>query len=103
MSISCLKTAALAAAICLPALAAAAEDAVPASVSSCVSCHSADGNPLVAGVPILAGQREEYLVNALKAYRAGRRSGGGADVMQRYAKTLNDTDIQEIARWFAQN
>ncbi|MGB0903711.1 MAG: c-type cytochrome, partial [Mangrovicoccus sp.] len=50
-----------------------ADPAVPAAASSCVSCHSADGNPLVAGVPILAGQRQDYLISALKAYAEGRR------------------------------
>lgn len=77
--------------------------AVPASVSSCVSCHSADGNPLVAGVPILAGQREDYLQSALKSYRSGYRKGGMADVMGVYAKELTDSDIEEIAKWFAAN
>ncbi|MBY6146893.1 c-type cytochrome [Mameliella alba] len=83
--------------------AALADDAVPAVVSSCVSCHSADGNPLVAGVPILAGQRADYLQSALMAYRAGRRTGGPADVMQAYAKPLSDSEIEEIAKWFSEN
>lgn len=77
--------------------------AVPSSVSSCVSCHSADGNPLVAGVPILAGQRQDYLEGALKSYRSGYRKGGMADVMGFYAKELSDSDIEEIAKWFSAN
>lgn len=100
MSISPLSLALL---VCLMPGAALAQDAIPASVSSCVSCHSADGNPLVAGVPILSGQRALYLERALKAYRAGQRSGGPADVMRAYSKNLSDSDIQEIATWFSEN
>lgn len=86
-------------------LGAAADDApaIPPLVSGCVSCHSADGNPLVAGVPIIAGQRQDYLVSALKSYRSGYRSGGPADVMRFYTDALSDTDIEEIAEWFSTN
>jgi cytochrome c553 len=81
-----------------------AEDSnIPTSATNCVSCHSADGNPLVAGVPILAGQRADYLESALRAYRDGGRVGGHADVMQTYAKDLTDEKIEEIAKWFAAN
>ncbi|MEQ9259808.1 MAG: c-type cytochrome [Roseovarius sp.] len=99
-----LEPIALACALLSPG-AALAEDApaVPASVASCVSCHSADGNPLVAGVPILAGQRQDYLESALKSYRSGYRSGGMADVMQIFAKPLTDKEIEEIATWFSAN
>ncbi|ANT63747.1 cytochrome C4 (plasmid) [Salipiger sp. CCB-MM3] len=95
----------LAALALLAPCAALADDApaVPASVSPCVSCHAADGNPLVAGVPILAGQREDYLQSALKSYRSGYRKGGMADVMGIYAKELSDSDIEEIAKWFSAN
>ncbi len=78
-----------------------AQDAIPAKASTCVSCHSADGNPLVDGVPILSGQREAYLISALTAYRDGGRLGGPADVMAKFAAPLSDSDIQEIAKWFA--
>lgn len=97
------RKAKLAALVCvLPAI-TSADGTVPSYVSSCVSCHSADGNPLVDGVPILAGQRADYLENALKAYRGKRRVGGGADVMWNYAKDLSDNDIREIAKWFSEH
>lgn len=76
---------------------------IPTKASTCVSCHSADGNPLVAGVPILAGQRADYMESALRSYREGRRAGGPADVMKTYVKDLTDQDIKEIAAWFAAN
>lgn len=76
---------------------------IPTAATNCVSCHSADGNPLVAGVPILAGQRADYLQSAMRAYRDGHRTGGRADVMQTYTIGLTDQDIEEIAKWFAAN
>lgn len=76
---------------------------MPTAASSCVSCHSADGNPLVAGVPTLSGQRADYLESALRSYREGRRTGGAAEVMRVFASELSDKDIEEISEWFATN
>lgn len=87
----------------LPFATQAQDSTIPALATNCVSCHSADGNPLVAGVPILSGQRAIYLEAALRSYREGRRTGGPADVMQTYAKDLTDEEIKEIAAWFAAN
>lgn len=82
---------------------AALADDMPARAATCVSCHSADGNPLVAGVPILAGQRADYLAASLRAYRDGGRRGGRADVMQKFAAPLSEADIKEISQWFSAN
>ncbi|SMR70759.1 Cytochrome c553 [Aliiroseovarius halocynthiae] len=92
-----------AALLVLPIAAQAQDSSIPTVATNCVSCHSADGNPLVAGVPILSGQRATYLEAALRSYRDGRRTGGPADVMSTYAKELTDEDIKEIAEWFAAN
>lgn len=101
MSISRLSLLAAALLAAGSAAAQAADGAYPAKAATCISCHSADGNPLVAGVPILAGQRADYLVSALKAYAAGRRSGGGATVMAGFAAKLSDQDMKELAAWFS--
>jgi cytochrome c553 len=87
----------------LPFAAQAQNSNIPPQATNCVSCHASDGNPLVAGVPILSGQRALYLESALRSYREGRRTGGSADVMQTYTKDLTDEDIKEIAAWFAAN
>ncbi|MGB7182478.1 MAG: c-type cytochrome, partial [Burkholderiaceae bacterium] len=40
----------------------------------CAACHGADGKtPIDPSYAILAGQHEDYLVVALKAYRSGNR------------------------------
>ncbi|MCY0096865.1 c-type cytochrome [Hoeflea ulvae] len=101
MSISRLSLALVA--LLAPFAAHAEDSAVPAKAAACVSCHSADGNPLVAGVPILAGQRADYMAMALRAYREGRRTGGPAGVMAFYVKDMSDQDIEEIVQWFAEH
>lgn len=62
---------------------------------ACVGCHGAEakGNHEVAR---LAGQRQTYLVNALKQYREGK--GLRVDVrMTGISRTLNDQQIKALA------
>ena len=49
-------------------------------------------------VPKLGGQNYEYLVIALKAYRAGERDHKTMDLQ---AESLSDQDIEDIAAYFA--
>ena len=49
-------------------------------------------------VPKIAGQNYEYLVSALKAYRAGERDHATMDLQ---ASALSDVDIEDIAAYFA--
>lgn len=94
----------LAAAVALAALAlpVAAQDAIPQGAAPCLACHGVDGRPLLADVPIIAGQQVAYLVRALTSYRDGTRTGGQALVMQQFAKDLDDRQIALLARWFGQ-
>ena len=48
----------------------------------------------------LAGQREDYLVNALSAYRASRRVGAQAAMLEAVAG-LNDEQIADLAHMLA--
>ena len=80
----------------------AAKSAPPASASICFSCHGPDGNPITKDYPILKGQQRDYLVAALTAYRASRRTTTpNALVMSAMAKSLTDAEIAELADWFA--
>ncbi|MDT8437801.1 MAG: cytochrome c [Wenzhouxiangellaceae bacterium] len=66
---------------------------------TCTGCH---GIPMYKNVyptytvPKLGGQNQEYLVSALKAYRAGERRHA---TMQAQASTLSDQDILDITAW----
>ena len=66
--------------------------------ATCESCHGADGRGTDPMYPVLAGQYEDYLVHALKAYRAGARQNA---VMNGFASQLSDRDIEDLAAWYA--
>lgn len=66
----------------------------------CASCHGADGrSTVVPQYPKIAGQSAPYVVNALKAYRDGRRQGSFAAIMSEVAKPLTDVDIDNLAAY----
>jgi cytochrome c553 len=77
-----------------------AEAAHRALVAGCARCHGADGRGRGLGAfPKLAGQRREYLLNALEAYRRGKRASG---MMQPVAAALDSEAIELLARHYAQ-
>lgn len=68
---------------------------------TCHACHGKDGNgaePAVAAYPKLGGQYRDYLVHALESYRNGTRVNA---VMQGFAGTLSDQDIEDLAAYFS--
>lgn len=65
---------------------------------SCASCHGAAGTSPNDTWPNLAAQNAAYLVRILGAYKSGDQT----DVMMSpLAKTLTDTDIQNLAAYYA--
>ena len=64
----------------------------------CASCHGAEGISAGLPGPTLAGQNEAYLVEALMAYKIGKRSN---PMMTAMAANVNDGDIENIAAYFA--
>ena len=86
-----------------PVLAATAGDAGAGKVKAytCTGCHGIPGYNNVYPtykVPKIAGQNYLYLVAALQAYRSGERTHA---TMNSQAQSLSETDIQDIAAWFA--
>jgi len=77
-----------------------AADAVAgkAKATLCGGCHGADGISLTPDVPNLAGQKEAYLVKAIKDFRDGNRSN---PMMASMAKNLSDADVVDIAAYFS--
>ena len=82
----------------LAAAPAASAPAKPAKLGLCAACHGEDGRSRSAGTPHLAGQDEAYLRKALSDFRSGARK---AAPMNAVAGSLQDKDIQALARWFA--
>jgi len=73
-------------------------DAGKAASATCAACHGADGNSTIPTNPILAGQYESYLVQALKSYRSGDRQSA---IMSGFAAALSDDDIANLAAYFS--
>lgn len=67
--------------------------------TACVACHGANGEGNAsAGYPRLAGQNATYLAKQLHSYQQGTREN---PVMQPVAKAMSDTDIQNVAAYYA--
>jgi cytochrome c553 len=66
----------------------------------CASCHT-DTYAGTKGVARVAGQREDYLLKALRDYKAGVRSGGGQAAMADVAFPLNEEEIVALAHYLA--
>lgn len=77
-------------------------DAGRAKFTLCAGCHGGDGRSgVLPEYPKIAGQNEKYLVNALKAYKSGRRTGTYAALMAATANNLSDADIENLAAYLA--
>ena len=66
----------------------------------CAACHT-DSYAGTKGVARLAGQREEYLVKALRDYKSGMRSGGAMAAMADVAYPLSEEEIEALAHYLA--
>jgi cytochrome c553 len=66
----------------------------------CANCHT-DTYAGAKGVARIAGQREEYLLKALRDYKSGERSGGSMAAMADVAYPLSDEEIAALAHYLA--
>ena len=67
--------------------------------ATCANCHGTDGRAVPgAGMPGLAGQPSDYLLQQLRAFRDGSRP---ATVMHQIAKGYSETQLQQLASYFA--
>ena len=63
----------------------------------CAACHGYNGISVIPMYPNLAGQKEQYLVLQMKAFRDGTRKNM---VMTPVASGLNDIDITNLAAYY---
>jgi cytochrome c553 len=76
-------------------------DAVTAGkalAKNCVACHGETGIAGNPAWPSIAGQKTDYLANALKAFRAGLRKD---PMMAGVVRGLSDTDIANLAAYYS--
>jgi cytochrome c553 len=80
--------------------AAAGQDlaAGKARAATCAACHGANGASPNPAWPSLAGQQKDYMVAALKAYKAGTRKN---EMMSGIAKGLSDADMEALAAYYS--
>lgn len=66
--------------------------------AACAACHGQNGISVNAMWPTLAGQHEDYLVHAIRQYKAGARKD---PVMSAQAAMIAEEDIPLLAAYFA--
>ena len=95
-----LLTAALCLTVAMPCVAqtSAAGIAKPSRLGLCAACHGETGVAVMPGAPNLAGQRLDYLRQALKDYRDGRRD---VPVMRAAIGPLDAAELDALARWYS--
>ena len=64
----------------------------------CERCHGLNGNSTNPRLPALAGQRTDYLIKVLHAYRTGARK---SPEMAAMSGDLTENDIDNLAAYFA--
>ena len=92
-----IATAILGVAMTMPAWAGDA-NAGKAKSAVCAACHGPDGNSPTSAFPKLAGQNDDYLAQALKAYKNKVRTNA---IMNGQAAGLSDQDIADLSAYFA--
>ena len=81
---------------------AGSAEAGKAKLAMCNGCHGIQGYktayPDVYHVPKIYGQQPAYIVKALQAYKSGERSHPS---MRGIARSLTDTDMADLAAYYA--
>ena len=99
-----LLVAATLAAFALPVHAAGDPVAGSKKNFQCKGCHGVldwkTAFPEVYFVPKLGGQKEAYIVSALKAYKKGERDHA---TMRAIAADLSDQDMEDLAAYYGQS
>jgi cytochrome c553 len=69
------------------------------AAKACVACHGTAGADVTPAPPVLSGQHRSYLAEALKQYKDGER---GNTVMTAFTAGLTESDIEQLAAFFAE-
>jgi cytochrome c553 len=69
-----------------------------AKAALCASCHGPTGISMSPIWPNLAGQKEQYLVKQIKAFRDGTRQD---PMMAPMVAALSDADIDNLAAYYS--
>lgn len=75
-----------------------ADDAAPAQLGLCASCHGRDGRAVMANTPDLAGRDRDELLAAMQAYLDGSRD---YPPMRAMLSPIRPADRERLADWYA--
>ncbi len=75
-----------------------ASENIDKAVKACAACHGANGVSNNGQWPNLAGQKEQYLISQINAFRNGSRSDA---LMNASVQGLSDKQVAAIARYFS--
>jgi len=67
----------------------------------CSACHGANGVATISNYPNLAGQKADYIVAQLKAFKSGERKGAQSAIMAPMAANLSEQDMLDLAAYFS--
>lgn len=98
MRLRVLAAAVLAAALSPMASAQDARRGAELAAQTCLACHGDNGRSQTENVPSLAGQPADFITIQMILFREGIRQ---APPMNDFAANMPDTDIQDIAAFFA--
>lgn len=80
------------------AVAASPTLAPPYFAANCANCHGTDGKSVTPIMPKLAGQERAFILETLRAYQAGTRSG---TIMPQLSKGYTDEEFVQLADYFS--
>ena len=66
--------------------------------ASCQGCHGLNGKSTNPKVPNIAGQKKDYLITSINAYKNDKRKD---PMMGMAAKPLTDADIADLAAFYS--
>jgi cytochrome c553 len=70
----------------------------PPAAQVCTTCHGSDGKPVGPEYPNLSGQHADYLVQALRDYKSGKRKNA---IMSGMVGNLKESDMEAIASFYS--
>ncbi len=71
----------------------------PEAAATCVACHGANGQSMAGVFPHLAGQHQDYLMQALKDYKSGARDN---IQMSPLVQNMSEADMKAISTYYSQ-
>ena len=72
-----------------------------AKAATCIACHGENGVSLIPNYPNLAGQKVDYIVAQLQAFKSGERKGASSAIMAPMAAGLSEQDMMDLAAYFS--